>query len=407
MENDNTPRRKLHPEIAGILGIFGIIIVIAFIMCAVSGRFEQWFGWTVFTGPKATDSVVYAEGDENSSDLIVFDMFKETKTTILEDTRISEIAVSPTGGKIAYISPVNDIDQVFTIGPTGKKNKALTHEGYSKSKPSFSPDGMYITYISKGKLYKTDINGGTTHDLIPTRQQLQQFINERGETLSCKNYVWAYEGDGMLAVVSKGKHKDRFVVVMHGNDAHEIPFPDEMYLDIDSLFPSRDGSFYIATGVMYEQNDTEKPVYTVFIVQIPAEHTHEAGAEGADLSFAPVYQVNAPISNAVLPLDNGSILLAINGKDALNGVVELDPEEKKITGLFPMFYDVLDSPYFANGLFCKKDGLLDYFDFEMQGKTTISEKCNSFALSRKSANKAKMYGGPNRGGEEDEDDHGH
>ena len=140
MDNNAAPRKKrLHPEVAGILGILGILILIAFVMCAVNGRFEQWFGWTVFTGPKAYDSVVFAEIDGDSENLVVLNINKGTKETILTGAHISGIAVSRSGGKIAYVSPVDDIEQIFTIGPTGKKNKALTVGGNSKSKPGFSP----------------------------------------------------------------------------------------------------------------------------------------------------------------------------------------------------------------------------------------------------------------------------
>ncbi len=397
METNEAPKRKrLNPEIAGILGILGVIILIAFVMCAVNGKFEQWFGWTVFTGPKAYDSVVLAETDGKKDKLVVLDVEKSTRTTILTDTEISEISVSPTGSKIAFISPVDDINQVFTIGPTGKKLKQLTYEGNSKSKPGFSPDGVYVTYISKGKLYKSDLNGGNTRDIIPTRQQLQQFVNERGERLSCKDYVWNAQNDGMLAVVNKGEHLDRFVLVMNGGDAHELPFPDGMYMDIDALCSSHDGTFYIATGRMFEKNDLNKQtIYTVFAVQVPKEHSHSGeGAEGGDLSFAPIYQINKPISNAVLPLNGMTILLSIKGDGALEGLVEINPEDQKIESIVPDIYDKLDSPAFANALFCQSDSTLDFLDFETTVKSTLSEKCKCFALSRRTRSKEMIHGGP-------------
>ncbi len=403
MDNNAAPRKKrLHPEVAGILGILGILILIAFVMCAVNGRFEQWFGWTVFTGPKAYDSVVFAEIDGDSENLVVLNINKGTKETILTGAHISGIAVSRSGGKIAYVSPVDDIDQIFTIGPTGKKNKALTVGGNSKSKPGFSPDGAYVTYISKGKLYKTDLSGGTTRDIVPTRQQLQQFVSERGETLVCKDYTWAKNGDGMLAVVSRGEHLDRFVLVMNGNDAHEIMVNEQLLMDIDSVSASADGSFYIATGKLFERNDPDKPVYTVFGIQVPENHSHAEGSED-ELNFAPIYQTNAEISNGAISLNGQSVMVGINGKDEMNGVFLVDFNEQKVTGLLPDYYEIIDTPLFANGLFCQNGNILDYYDFETEVKTDISGDCKCFALSPVSESKEKIHGGPQIEGEHDHD----
>ena len=372
--------KKMNPEVKGILGIFGALAVIAIFLAAGNGKFEQWFGWTFLSGPKIYDSIIYSKTENGSDKVVVANIIDGNQKTIFRGKDINDVAISPNGNKIAYISNLNDVDQVFTMNANGKKNKTITVTDTSKQKVQFSPNGQNISYISKGRVFKCDINGNNPKAIIPTRQQLQQLVSDRGEQLICKDYAWSNVSDGMLAVVSRGENADRFVLMLDGNDAHEIPLPTDFKMTVIGLTAAYEQDVYVASAKV---ND----FYIIFALTVPKEHSHnELSNNPEDYGLSPVYQSKEEISVPVIAPDGKTLIFSVKGKEkgkAFAGILSFNIEDKKIAPVYSGFYENIVFPKFGEGMVLKSGSTISYFDIPSSKKTVLSENINSFAISNK------------------------
>jgi len=372
--------KKINPEIKGLLGIILAILIIGFILAASTGKLDK-YGITLFSGPKIYDSILVSEHTKNKDKLIAFNIEAGTQKTILEADSISDIDISPNGGKIVYIGYKDDSPQVFTINPDGKKNKAITNSDGGKYLPKFSSDGLSLAYINKGRIFKSDPNGTNAKAIIPTKQQLQQFVSDRGEQLTCKDYVWSKAGKGMLAVVSKGENKDRFVLMMDSYDAHEIPFPEEFKMQVIGITAAETEDAYVASTKI---NDD---FYAIFVIQVPEKHSHDMTIPETPEKYGcfPIYQSKDELGYPSMAPSQSAILISARKteKDQKNeALFTLNIEDKKMSPVLAGFYTQIKTPAFTEGIVLEsEENKVIFYDINSSKETILSENSTSVCLS--------------------------
>ena len=367
---------RLNPEIKGMIGIFCVILVLGLIMAGYMGKFEQWFGIDIFAGTKITNKLVYVEEGENNK-IISYDFTSEKTNTILEGKDIKDVAISVKGNKIAYVAYEGDTPQVFLMNPDGRKSKAITNMEGSKSKPKFSPDGKYISYIANGRLFRADLNGSNSFSLLPTKQEQQQALTVRDGKLVIKDYVWSNTGEGMLAVVARSDEDERLVIMSDNNgDAHEVPFPEGMNCKFISLSAAPDAKAYVAIGKSHD-------VYIMFIVQEPEEHEHShEAATPEEMGVMPMPLGKEKVSYAFLLPQGAGIMLSMKPSDKKmpEGIYALE-QEKGIQPMFPWFCDKFEFVYNDRFIMYNNDSDLKIISKDSTEPVTVAEKVQSYAVA--------------------------
>lgn len=366
---------KLNPEIKGMIGIFVVILLLGLLMASYMGKLEQWFGIDIFAGSKITDKIVYIEeGDINK--IISYDIQTEKSNTILEQKDIKDVAVSFNGKKIAYIAYEGDVPQVFLMNPDGKKSKPITTIEGSKSKPKFSPDGKYLSYIANGRLFRADLNGSNSFSMLPTKQEQQNALNGRNGKLVIKDYVWSDTGEGMLAVVARSDEDERLVIMDDNNgDAHEVPFPEGMNCQFISLSSAADSKSYITVA-------KSKDVYILFLIQVPEEHNHNAQT-AEEMGVVPIPMGKDQISHAFLLPQGAGFMFAMKpvNKKMPEAIYMLDTQNQQLAAAFPWFCDYFQFIYNGKFLMHNFGGTLNILSQDSKEPVKIGDKVQSFSVA--------------------------
>lgn len=366
---------KLNPEIRGMIGILGVILLIGLIMAGSMGKFEQWFGIDFTASSKITNKIVYVEEGEKNR-IRSYDMVTGKTNTILEGEDIKDVAVSYTGKKIAYVGYEGNVSQIYLMNPDGKKSKVITSIEGSKSKPKFSPDGKYISYIANGRLFRADITGANAFSMLPTKQQQQSALNLRDGKLVIKDYVWNMTGEGMLAVVARSDEDERLVIMEDNNgDAHEVPFPDDMKCRFISLSSALDSKSYIAVGVSHG-------IYIMFVINEPEEHNHNPQTP-QDMGVMPVPMGKDPISYAMLLPHGQGFMFSVKPSDKKMppAVYMLNAEDQSLKLAIPFFCDKFEYLYGDRCLVYNNDADLKLLEKESSEPIEISEKVQSYSIT--------------------------
>jgi dipeptidyl aminopeptidase/acylaminoacyl peptidase len=145
---------------------------------------------------------------------------------------VSDLTIAPDGAAVAYL--VTSYDQesdesrgaLWTADWAGKESIQLTR-GESVSKPRFSPDGRYLSFLSarpsgdKTQLWVLDRRGG----------EPRQLTRLSGELTS---YEWSPDGERVVLVMHAGEEADRKPPQPIVIDAFEFKHDKEGYLSAAS-----------------------------------------------------------------------------------------------------------------------------------------------------------------------------
>jgi hypothetical protein len=109
-----------NPEARGILVLILIIAVVAFVMMTTTGKLEQWFGITLFSGPRAFDKIVFVSDRTGTREIWIMNTDGSGQKQLTENARVvSAPAISPMGNRIAFVGSVGNAKQVFSVGTEG------------------------------------------------------------------------------------------------------------------------------------------------------------------------------------------------------------------------------------------------------------------------------------------------
>lgn len=118
-----------------------------------------------------------------------------------------EPALSPDGGRIAYISSIGNDYDIWVMATDGTSKIRLTDGKGNEKDPSWSPDGKYIFYSLQGNIFKTDVATGSTLKLTnDTFQNTDPEVSPDGSwmafvsTRSGDQDIWLTNADGKGAL---------------------------------------------------------------------------------------------------------------------------------------------------------------------------------------------------------------
>ena len=142
---------------------------------------------------------------------------------------------SPDGSRIAFVSTVGGLTQVFVMDADGTHVRQLTDDDYINLDPCWSPDGRWLAYTSyRGRelIEELEHEGSITARKVPmvdwylvkldTRTGEQTVLTGK-ENSPVFRPVWSPEGSS-IAYISGGRstQPDVFVVATDGRDPHPL-----------------------------------------------------------------------------------------------------------------------------------------------------------------------------------------
>ncbi|MHB9036132.1 MAG: TolB family protein [Armatimonadota bacterium] len=220
-----------NPEVRGILIIFLIILILGGVMAGTSGKLEQWFGITLFSGPTLEDKIVFVSGGDKSGDINVMDTDGSHRTALTDGARVlSAPAISPAGNRIAFVAMRGGQTQVFAVGANGGELEQLTSATGPKKEPSYTPDGRRLSFIASGKVYAADLNGDSPDPVLPTREEIRAAMSsssDRREIPAYYSYAWAPDSASLAGVTRDEKDDDVLVYVPQHDHSAEAAHDED------------------------------------------------------------------------------------------------------------------------------------------------------------------------------------
>lgn len=222
------------PELRGILGLIVVIAVVGAVLAAVTGKLEQWFGITIFSGPRALDKIIFVSDSSGTSEIFMMNTDGSGRRQLTEDMQVfSAPAISPLGNRIVFVGRYQSQqssqaqDQVFAVGVGGGKPTRLTSATGPKKRPAYSPDGKKLSFIASGKVYIADPDGDNPEPVLPTDKELHAAISNplaRNQAPAYSDYCWQRNSRGILGVTKDAEDHDVIVYLLepHG-EANVLP----------------------------------------------------------------------------------------------------------------------------------------------------------------------------------------
>ncbi len=190
-----------NPELKGILILLLIILGLGAVMAGMSGKLEQWFGLTLFSGPKLQDKIVFVSGGK----INVIDKDGSNRTVLPADTEaLSAPAISVMGNRIAFVAKRGSEQQVVSIGAEGDDLEQLTSATGPKKEPQYTPDGKQLSFIASGKVYAADLNGDSPETVLPTNEEIRAVMSSASESREIPaylSYAWANDSKTLAGVI--------------------------------------------------------------------------------------------------------------------------------------------------------------------------------------------------------------
>lgn len=221
-----------NPEVRGIAGLVLVILILGGAMAVWSGKLEQWFGITIGSGPRMIDSIVFVSDRSGTSEVYMMNVDGTGQQQLTKGARVlSEPCVAPNGSRALFVGMHKSASQVFSITARGGEAVRITSATGPKQQPSFSPDGKRMSFISSGTVYVTDLSGESLDRALPTPEELQVAMTQRGALPAYLAYAWTPDAKGMAGVTKDMsedqllKENDVLVVVPEfRGEVKRIPF---------------------------------------------------------------------------------------------------------------------------------------------------------------------------------------
>ncbi len=190
-----------NPENKGILVLLSIILVIGGFMAITSGKLEDWFGITWFSGPAMTNKIAFVSERDGKPKLYIMSLDGEDQMPLADEVGINSPPMfSPLGTKVAFIKKVGNEEQVFSVEMNGREPDQLTNTNGAKAQPGFSPDGKYISFISSGRVYIADSKGNNLEPVLPSHRETSEATLRRCVISAYSQYAWGSDSNSMLGV---------------------------------------------------------------------------------------------------------------------------------------------------------------------------------------------------------------
>ena len=196
-----------NPELKGILALLLIMAVLGFAMMAMSGKLEQWFGITWFSGARALDKIVFVSDAQGAPDIYIMNTDGSGRTRLTTNAAAASVpAISTTGNRIMFISTAGGASRLVSVGANGGEPTQATTSSGPKSDPAFSPEGKRLSFISGGRIYVADLNGEGLGAVLPTDAQIRASMAStlnRGALPVYSTYVWGPDGRGLAGITNR------------------------------------------------------------------------------------------------------------------------------------------------------------------------------------------------------------
>jgi len=214
-----------NPELKGILVLFFIILCFGAIMAGTSGKLEQWFGLTIFSGPQLLDRIVFvSDGKIN-----VIDIDGSNRSALPAEAEVlSAPAISALGNRIAFVTMMDKEKQVVSIGAKGDDLELLTSATGPKKEPQYTPDGKRFSFIASGKVYAADLNGDNPETVLPTSEEIRAVMSSASESREIPaylSYAWACDSKTLAGVVKDQDDNEILAYIPHHDHSGEHANP--------------------------------------------------------------------------------------------------------------------------------------------------------------------------------------
>ncbi len=126
-----------------------------------------------------------------------------TLGAITQASRIGEVAFSPDGERIAFVSNHSGAQKIWVIGVGGGEPKQLVEGAGAESSPQWSPDGKQLAFLRTQDIWVVSAQGG-----MPT-----EVTHEKSGKHSIR---WSPDGKQIAFISDKAKYQDVYVVAAAG-----------------------------------------------------------------------------------------------------------------------------------------------------------------------------------------------
>ncbi|MCE5314132.1 MAG: hypothetical protein ABFD49_08290 [Armatimonadota bacterium] len=208
-----------NPELRGILILLLIIVVLGGVMAGTSGKLEQWFGITLFSGPRLEDKIVFV----SNGDINVMDTDGSQRSALTKSARVlSAPAVSASGNRVAFVAMRGSETQVLAVGAEGGELDQLTSATGPKKDPRYTPDGKRLSYIASGRVYVAELNGDNPDSVLPTSDEVRAAMSSTSQSREIPayySYAWAPDS-ATIAGITKDNERDEDVLMYVPHHEH-------------------------------------------------------------------------------------------------------------------------------------------------------------------------------------------
>ncbi|MCE5197566.1 MAG: hypothetical protein ABFD54_04145 [Armatimonadota bacterium] len=193
-----------NPELRGIVMLSLIILILGGVLAASTGKLEQWFNITLFSGPKVLDKIIFVSDRSGSNEIYLMDLDGSNQKQLTQHADVDSVpSISLSGNHIAYIGKFRGQEQVLSIGAAGGNPEQLTSATGPKKQPCYTPDGKRLSFIASGKLYVADLNGDNPSPVLPTEHEIHSAMSSTAESRDIPayfSYAWSPDGQGVSGV---------------------------------------------------------------------------------------------------------------------------------------------------------------------------------------------------------------
>jgi Tol biopolymer transport system component len=205
-----------NPELKGIIILFIVILILGGLMAGTSGKLEQWFGVTLFSGPRLQDKIVFVSGP-NGSDIYVMDKDGSHREALTKGAGVlSTPAISSAGNEVIFVAMFGKDKQVASVGARGGELEQLTSATGPKKEPGYTPDGKRLSFIASGKVYASDLNGDNPECVLPTDEEIHAAMSSSSESREIPayySYAWAPDSKSLAGITKDNKDDDILVYI--------------------------------------------------------------------------------------------------------------------------------------------------------------------------------------------------